>query len=165
MAPAGFQDDVVPLWRRLVEAIEAVFKHKLLVRPRLVHAGCGDPGEVFERCNDARGLPPERSDLFYRYLRALVAATLAQPPDDSDGGSNRGGGGAANAAAGGEEGGTASSASSRAARRRAARGLLRAGIFIHSSSLKVHTVHGWCSAAFTQCERMAGGGWCSAACD
>ena len=24
---------------------------------------------------------------------------------------------------------------------------LGAGIFIHSSSIKVHTVHGWCSAA------------------
>jgi hypothetical protein len=92
----AFRDGSVPLWRALVEAIEELFKHKLLRRPRQRDSmvvsrrgssggggfgsgsfGGGDPGEVFAAGVDDQGFPPERSDMFFRYLDVLVASAVA----------------------------------------------------------------------------------------
>jgi len=74
--PGTLRDESTPLWRRLVEAVEALLRHKLLRDPR--RRGSGDPGVVFEGLDDD-GMPPERSDLYYRYLEVLVSKMTFDP--------------------------------------------------------------------------------------
>ena len=80
-APGMFRDGSVPLWRRLFESIEELLKHKLLRDTR--RARSGDPGVVLEGLDD-EGLPPERSDLFVRFLDTMVQRMLDGSGLDAD---------------------------------------------------------------------------------
>jgi hypothetical protein len=79
--PGTLREESGPSWRRLIEAVEDLLRHKLLRDPR--RRGSGDPGVVFEGVDDD-GMPPERSDLYYRYLEVLVSKMAFDPTCGDD---------------------------------------------------------------------------------